>query len=95
MVLIATVSGSRAERNMMIPLFAKNLSMSGDQEDLYEVFLKTNQDIEDNTNADQVAEFRSTLKRKLCLRSVFDPNISEKPSLLDLIGRLFRFTRVK
>ena len=65
MVLMATVNGSKAERNMMIPSFAENLSKSGEHEDLYEIFLKTNRDIIKAQGSGQVAEFRSTLRYKL------------------------------
>ena len=56
MVLMASVNGSKAERNMMIPLLADNLSKSGEHEDLYEVFLKTNKDIIKRQGSGQVAE---------------------------------------
>lgn len=74
MVLMATVNGSKAERNMMIHLLADNLSKSGEHEDLYEVFLKTNKDIIKRQGSGQVAEFRSTLRYKLSLGNVFDVN---------------------
>ena len=56
MVLMASVNGSKAERNMMIPSFAENLSKSGEHEDLYEIFLKTNRDI---IKAQGSGQFRS------------------------------------
>ena len=69
LVLMATVNGSKAERNLMIPLFAKNLiSASEKHSDLHEIFLKTNRDIIP-LNSGQVAEMRSTLRYKLGLRS--------------------------
>ena len=66
MVLMATVSGSRARRNNIIPLFAEHLKNSSTDEDLYEVFLKTNRDIEMQEST-QVAEFWATFKYWLCL----------------------------
>ena len=69
MVLMAAISGSRARRNNMIPLFAKHLKNSSTDDELYEVFLKTNRDIE-MQQSPQVAEFRSTFKYKLCLHNV-------------------------
>ena len=71
MVMIATVNGGKAERNVMIPLLAKHLRECEEDEDLYEVFVRTNRDVV-GENSCQVSEFRSTLRYKLCLRNVSD-----------------------
>lgn len=67
MVLMASINGGLAYRNLMITMFSRNLSNSTAEEDLYDVFLKTHREIL-NSTPDQVAEFRSTLRRKLFLK---------------------------
>lgn len=54
LVISATVNGGKAERNLMILLFAKNLNGARIHEDLYEVFLKTKRDMTEQSS-DQVA----------------------------------------
>lgn len=89
MVLMATVNGGVAQRNSMIPMFAERLSQSADDDDLYEVFLRTNTDIQQAVPR-QVSEFRSTFNKKLSLRKVFKPATSQPNKLL---GRIYTFFR--
>ena len=72
MVLMATVNGGKAKRNTMIPLLAKHLRAIGEDESMYDVFLKTQEDIE-RIGEGQILELRSTMKKRLCLRNVYEP----------------------
>ena len=60
MVLMAIVNGGKAKRNTMIPLLAKYLSAMGEDESMYDVFLKTQEDIE-RIGEGQILELRSTM----------------------------------
>lgn len=71
MVIIASVNGGVAWRNLMIPHFAENLSKLTRNEDLNEVFLRTHNAVRINSEYQQTAELRSTLTHKLCLRNIF------------------------
>ena len=71
LVLMATVSGRNAYRNLMIPAFAKHLRKCDENEDLYALFLKTQNDIQQQNFVEQVAICKSTFRYKLCIRNIF------------------------
>ena len=62
--MMATVDGDVAYRNYMIPMFAEELRDPSNNGDIYEIFVKTNEKLEQKlpTEARQIPEFRSSLK---------------------------------
>ena len=73
--MMATVDGDVAYRNYMIPMFAEELRDSSNNGDIYEIFVKTHEKLIKKLPAEarQIPEFRSTLRKKLCLRNIFVP----------------------
>ena len=73
--MMASVDGDVAYRNYMIPMFAEELRDSSNNGDIYEIFVKTHEKLIKKlpTEARQIPEFRSTLRKKLCLRNIFVP----------------------
>lgn len=72
-VFAATINKQLASRNLMIPLFARNLHNSGPDEDIHEIFLRTTNELRTDVPA-QVPEYRTTMRSKLCLKKAFKPN---------------------
>ena len=69
-LLISTVRGGLAERNVFIPLLAKQLQESAETDDINDVFLKTHQEMAKQV-PDQIPHYESTKKYKLNLRLIF------------------------
>lgn len=69
MVLTATVNGGIADRGQLIPIFARHLKHSGPDADMYDIFMKTHNELMEKV-PDQIPEFRSTLTKKLCLKNM-------------------------
>lgn len=69
-VLSATINHGFAERNLMIPLLAKNLESCSSDDDVHEVFLRTASEV-NKTNSHQVVEYRSSMRQKINLKKVF------------------------
>lgn len=89
LVLTATVNGGVAIRCQLIPILAHHLQRSAPGEDMYDVFLRTHNDLLESV-PDQIPEFRSTLKKKLCLKSIISSpsnfgSVPESPSILSCI----------
>lgn len=79
LVIMATIHGGYANRNLLIPQFVKALLDSPIHADLNDVFVQTNRAIIDQTGQSgsqyalaQIAEKRSTLTRLLFLHNVFN-----------------------
>lgn len=69
-VLSATINGHFAYRGVFIPTLARNLQNSEQNDDLYEVFLKTTEMMK-GSEFEQTPEFRSTMNKRLALRNIF------------------------
>ena len=72
-LLMSTVGGGLAERNVFIPLLAKQLQESAESDDINDVFLKTHREMEKQI-PDQIPVYMSTMKYKLNLRMIFKKN---------------------
>lgn len=87
--IIATVTGGIAERNEMVPIFARLLKNSTNNQCISEIFPKMHDELKGKVS-DQIPEFRSTLTKKLCLRKIFQPTRSRRfrsgPLLLKCIS---------
>lgn len=72
MLMMATIGGGTAHRNLMIPMLCKHLDELGPQEDMYQAFLRTHRvilsHVTENELTEQVAEFRSTLRKQVILQ---------------------------
>ena len=77
MVMIATVNGGKAERNVMIPLLAHNIIESSTDADIHDIFLKTTDEVRREVPT-QVPEYRSTTRLKVCLKQVYRPDVNYK-----------------
>lgn len=80
MVISATINKQIAETNLMIPLLARNLEQTKQEEDLYSVFLKTVDSLKRDVPV-QNPELRSTMRHKFCLRKIFKEEIKYKSSV--------------
>ena len=73
--MMSTVSGGVAYRQQMIPMFAEELRDSANNDDIYEIFLKTHEKLriklKGTAGEGQIPEYRSTLTKKLSLRKIF------------------------
>ena len=87
-VIAAAINHQLANRNLLIPLLAKNLQSSDTDTDLHEIFLKTANDVRREVPA-QVPEYRTTLRYKLCLKKVFKNSLRyESQITLSLMQKL-------
>ena len=80
-ILISTVSGRYAERNVSIPTLAQELQNSLPDDDINDVFLRTHQRMR-QVSSDQTPRYESTMIYKLNLNMIFKSGNSQKlPSL--------------
>ena len=87
-VIAAAINHQLANRNLLIPLLAKNLQSSDTDSDLHDIFLKTANDVRREVPA-QVPEYRTTLRYKLCLKEVFKNSLRyESQITLSLMQKL-------
>ena len=73
MVISTTVAGGIAVRNSMIPALAEQLIKSEEDDDLYTIFLRAHNSVQndpDVTKRGMVPECRSTMTKKLCLKKM-------------------------
>ena len=76
--IIATVKGGLAERNEMVPIFAKLLKNSTHNQCITEVYHKMHGELK-GKGSDQIPVLTSTLTKKLCLRKIFQSSSTLEP----------------
>ena len=76
--IIATVKGGLAERNEMVPIFAKLLKDSTHNQCITEVYHKMHGELK-GKGSDQIPVLTSTLTKKLCLRKIFQSSTTLEP----------------
>lgn len=90
MVLSATINKQTAQRNLMIPLLAKKIDESEQDDDLHAVFLQTIELIR-KSNKTQVPELRTTMGPKICLKKIFNAEDAYKSSVkLNLAQKIYK-----
>lgn len=76
-ILISTVSGGLAERNVFIPTLAQELQQSAASDDIHDVFLRTHQKMKIIAK-NQTPRYESTMTFKLNLSMIFNQEDSRK-----------------